>query len=41
MGEYAGKQTRRNLAMRRKEIDKAQEENLEDLIKNTAEVSAL
>ena len=27
--------------MRRKEIDKAQEENLEDLIKNTAEVSAL
>ena len=41
MGDIAGKNTRKNLAARRKEIERAQEENLEELIKNTAEVSAL
>ena len=41
MGDFAGRQTRKNLTLRRKEIEKAQEQNLEELIKNTAEVSAL
>ena len=41
MGDIAGKNTRKNLAARRKEIERAQEQNLEELIKNTAEVSAL
>ena len=41
MGDIAGKNTRRNLAARKKDIERAQEQNLEELIKNTAEVSAL
>ena len=37
----AGLKTRVNLAQRKKALEQAAEENLDELIKNTAEVSAL
>ena len=40
-GIMAGKETRRHLARKRKEMEQAQKKNLDKLIEDTAEVSAL